>query len=96
MWEESGRSAVVYQFIDSLQQAAENAFGFAESGKVLEVSQDMKISLLDYDIKACQLAFDKETFECGVCLGKASLLRERGYLLINHRSKEGQRLPQDD
>ena len=70
MWEEAGRSLVVYQFIDSLQQAAENAFGFAEGGKVLEVSQDLKISLLDYDIKACQLAFDKETFDCGICLGK--------------------------
>lgn len=70
MWEEAGRSLVVYGFIDSLQQAAENAFGFAESGKVLEVSPELKISLLDYDIKARQQAFEKETFDCGVCLGK--------------------------
>lgn len=68
MWEEAGRSLVVYGFIDSLQQAAENAFGFAESGKVLEVSSELKISLLDYDIKARQQAFEKETFDCGVCL----------------------------
>jgi E3 ubiquitin-protein ligase RNF14 len=75
MWEEAGRSLVVYGFIDSLQQAAENAFGFAESGKVLEASPELKISLLDYDIKARQQAFDKETFDCGVCLGEHHLLR---------------------
>lgn len=69
MWEEAGRGAVVYGFIDSLQQAAENAFGYAESGKVLEASPELKISLLDYDIKARQMAFERETFDCGVCLG---------------------------
>ena len=70
MWEEAGRGLVVYGFIDSLQQAAENAFGFTESGKSLEIPQDFKISLLDYDIKATQAAFEKETFDCGVCLGR--------------------------
>ena len=68
MWEEADRSLIVYGYIDSLQQAAENAFGFAEDGKILEVPQDYKISLLDYDIKATQAAFEKETFDCGVCL----------------------------
>ncbi|KAE8443377.1 hypothetical protein EG329_001935 [Mollisiaceae sp. DMI_Dod_QoI] len=68
MWEECGRSLVVYGYIDFLQQAAENAFGFSEKGKILEIPQDFKISLLDYDIKASQAAFDKETFDCGVCL----------------------------
>ncbi|KAH7396044.1 RWD domain-containing protein [Cadophora sp. MPI-SDFR-AT-0126] len=67
MWEEAGRSSVVYGYIDFLQQEAENAFGFAE-GRNLEVPQDFKISLLDYDIKATQAAFEKETFDCGVCL----------------------------
>jgi E3 ubiquitin-protein ligase RNF14 len=72
MWEEAGRSLVVYEFIDSLQQAAENAFGFAEEGRILEIPQDFKISLLDYDIKATQAAFEKETFNCGICLGNAA------------------------
>jgi len=67
MWEEAGRSSVVYGYIDFLQQEAEHAFGFAEGGN-LEVPQDFKISLLDYDIKATQAAFEKETFDCGVCL----------------------------
>lgn len=68
IWEETGRSAAVYEYIDFLQQSAENAFGFAE-GKTLEIPQDFKISLIDWDIKAAQAAFDKENFECGVCLG---------------------------
>ncbi|TVY59610.1 E3 ubiquitin-protein ligase itt1, partial [Lachnellula suecica] len=67
IWEDEGRSATVYGFIDFLQQSAENAFGFAE-GKVLEIPQDLKISLLDWDIKSTQAAFEKETFDCGVCL----------------------------
>jgi E3 ubiquitin-protein ligase RNF14 len=68
IWEEAGRSLVVFGYIDSLQQAAENAFGFSEGGRVLEIPQDYMISLLDYDIKATQAAFEKETFDCGVCL----------------------------
>ncbi|XMA07951.1 hypothetical protein WAI453_000742 [Rhynchosporium graminicola] len=68
MWEEAGRSSVVYGYIDFLQQEAENAFGFAKEGRNLEVPQDFKISLLDYDIKATEAAFEKETFDCGICL----------------------------
>lgn len=70
MWEEGGHTEVVYGYIDSLQQAAENAFGHSD-GEALVVPDEFKIALLDYDIKATQAAFDKETFECGVCLGKA-------------------------
>ena len=70
MWEEADRSEIVFGFIDSLQQAAENAFGYGE-GKVLEIPQDHKIALLDYDINATQAAFERETFDCGICLGKA-------------------------
>lgn len=68
MWEEADHTEIVFGYIDSIQQAAENAFGYGE-GKVLEIPQDYKIALLDYDIKATQAAFEKETFECGVCLG---------------------------
>lgn len=95
MWEESGHSSVVYGYIDFLQQEAENAFGFAERGKTLEIPQDFKISLLDYDIKATQAAFEKETFDCGVCLGSAPSRGNRT-LLISHRSQEGFNLPPDD
>lgn len=74
MWEEVGHSQVVFGYIDSLQQAAENAFGFAEVGCILDIPQDFKISLLDYDVKSTQAAFEKETFDCGVCLGKMIIL----------------------
>ncbi|KAH8682776.1 RWD domain-containing protein [Tricladium varicosporioides] len=67
VWEENGHGQTVYGYIDFLQQCAENAFGLAE-GHVLEIPQSMKISLLDFDIKATQAAFAKETFDCGVCL----------------------------
>jgi E3 ubiquitin-protein ligase RNF14 len=80
MWEEAGRNQVIFGYIDSLQQAAENAFGFAEDGKILEVPQDFMIALLDYDIKATQAAFEKETFHCGVCLGKT--ICWEGYLTV--------------
>ncbi|PQE09456.1 RWD domain-containing protein [Rutstroemia sp. NJR-2017a BVV2] len=68
MWEELGRDLVVFAYIDFLQQSAENAFGFGEEGTILEIPQDQKISLLDFDIVAKQAAFAKETYECGVCL----------------------------
>jgi E3 ubiquitin-protein ligase RNF14 len=69
MWEEGGHTEVVYGYIDFLQQAAEKAFGHLDA-KTLEVPQEFKIALLDHNIKATQAAFDKETFVCGVCLGK--------------------------
>jgi len=94
MWEEADRSEIVYGYIDSLQQAAENAFGYGE-GKVLEIPQDYKIALLDYDIKATQAAFERETFECGVCLGETAGIRVEASL-ISSRSEEGYGLPQDD
>jgi E3 ubiquitin-protein ligase RNF14 len=74
MWEEADHSEIIFGYIDSLQQAAENTFGYGE-GKVLEIPQEYKIALLDYDIKATQAAFEKESFECGVCLGKTSCAR---------------------
>ncbi|KAJ8068462.1 hypothetical protein OCU04_004017 [Sclerotinia nivalis] len=68
MWEEMGHDLVVFAYIDSLQQGAENAFGYGEEGKILEMRQDDKISLLDFDIKSIQSAFNKGTYDCGVCL----------------------------
>jgi E3 ubiquitin-protein ligase RNF14 len=70
IWEELGHGQVVFAYIDHLQQAAENAFSVLGEGKYLQVSPDYKISLLDYDIKAKHAAFEKETFHCGICLGR--------------------------
>jgi E3 ubiquitin-protein ligase RNF14 len=70
LWEEFGHDQVVFAYIDHLQQAAENTFGVLDGKETLEVPQDLKIPLLDFDIQAKRAAFEKETFDCGVCLGK--------------------------
>lgn len=79
IWEDQGHTEVIFAFIDSLQQAAENAFGCGE-GESWGVPQEYMISLLDFDSKACQAAFEKQTFDCATCLGKVSL----GYSEVVH------------
>lgn len=81
LWEELGHDQVVFAYIDHLQQGAENTFGVLEGGETLQVSQDLKIALLDFDINAKRAAFEKETFTCGVCLGKRGLLLGIGHFL---------------
>ncbi|KAI4199806.1 MAG: hypothetical protein LQ350_004336 [Teloschistes chrysophthalmus] len=71
LWEEMGRTQVLFAYIDHLREVAENGFGIASpSTEPLKIASDLKIELLDYDIKAKQMQFNKATFECGVCLGK--------------------------
>ena len=71
LWEEFGHDQIVFSYIDHLQQAAENTFGVLGEKETLEVSQDLKISILDFNIQAKRAAFEKETFDCGVCLGES-------------------------
>ena len=66
LWEDVGRDQVLYAYIDHLTEAADKSFGICNA---LEVSPEMKISLLDFDIEAKRAKFEKETFDCGVCLG---------------------------
>ncbi|KAI1767692.1 RWD domain-containing protein [Hypoxylon sp. FL1150] len=68
LWEEFGRDQVIFTYIDNLQQSTENIFGLVDEKGCLEVGTEHKIAILDYDIKAKQGAFDKETFDCGICL----------------------------
>lgn len=68
LWEEWGRAEVVYTFIDHLSQAAENAFGVGTDVQGFQLSSDMKLALLDFDLKTKQELFEKETFDCGICL----------------------------
>lgn len=69
LWEEMGRDIVGFTYIDHVQQAADNVFGLVDDKGSLEVDPRHKIAILDYDIKARRAAFEKETFDCGVCLG---------------------------
>ncbi|KAL9577334.1 MAG: hypothetical protein Q9212_006428, partial [Teloschistes hypoglaucus] len=69
LWEEMGRTQVLFAYIDHLREVAENGFGIASpSTEPLKIAADLKIELLDYDIRAKQMQFNKATFECGVCL----------------------------
>lgn len=70
LWEDIGRDQVIFTYIDDLQRASDNVFGLVDSKGTLEVAPDHKLSLLDYDINAKRKAFERETFECGICLGK--------------------------
>ncbi|KAL2256635.1 hypothetical protein VTK26DRAFT_1379 [Humicola hyalothermophila] len=68
LWEELGRDMVGFTYIDHVQQAAHDVFGLVDDKGALEVDPRHKIAILDYDIKARKAAFEKETFDCGVCL----------------------------
>lgn len=70
LWEGFGRDQVIFTYIDNLQQSTENVFGLVDDKGYLEVAPEHKIAILDHDIKAKQRAFEKETFDCGICLGK--------------------------
>ncbi|KAL2266401.1 hypothetical protein VTJ83DRAFT_5753 [Remersonia thermophila] len=68
LWEDMGRDMVGFAYIDHVQQAAERVFDLVDVNGSLEVDPSYKIAILDYDIQARKAAFDKETYECGVCL----------------------------
>lgn len=69
LWDESGRDLVVFCYVDHVQQSADEVFGLVNESGALEISPDHKIAVLDHDLEAKRAAFDRGTFECGVCLG---------------------------
>jgi E3 ubiquitin-protein ligase RNF14 len=69
LWEELGRDMVGFTYIDHVQQAADSVFELVDGMGSLEVDPRHKIAILDYDIKARRAAFERGTFDCGVCLG---------------------------
>jgi E3 ubiquitin-protein ligase RNF14 len=85
LWEEIGRDAVVYTYIDHLRQLAENAFDLADKpGAEVRLPRNLKIALLDFDIKAKREKFEQETFECGVCLEPKKGANCHRLLLCSH------------
>ncbi|KAK2936130.1 IBR domain [Fusarium oxysporum f. sp. vasinfectum] len=68
LWDEIGRDMVAFTYIDHIQRAAEDVFGTISPGGTLQVDPEHKLAVLDHDIKAKKAAFEKETFDCGVCL----------------------------
>ena len=84
MWEELGRDQVVYAYIDHLQQAAENAFSLASEGMETQLPSDLKLALLDFDLKTKREHFERGTFDCGICLEPKKGLNCHRMLLCGH------------
>lgn len=70
LWEDMGRDQVIFTYIDDVQQSVDDVFGLVDEHKTLQVSPEHKIAILDYDSEAKRRAFEKSTFDCGICLGK--------------------------
>jgi E3 ubiquitin-protein ligase RNF14 len=64
LWEEYGGGMVLFSYISSLQEQAETAFGVEQ----LTLPSDMRRELVAYSKKLKRELFDKETFDCEVCL----------------------------
>lgn len=69
-WEDMGRDQVLYLFIDHIQDSALGAFGLLGGKEYLQLSPDLEIELLDHDKSAKQAEFDRQSFDCGICLGE--------------------------
>lgn len=92
LWDEIGRDQVIFTYIDDLQQSTADIFGLASSKGVLEVSPEHKIAILDYDNAAKRRAFERGTFDCGICLGRscvALLAYEHIFLTYSKEPKKG-------
>lgn len=69
MWEKTGRDQVVFTYIDCLREAAEDGFDLIpQAHQYLKVSQELKLALLDFDLKVKRAKFEQETFNCSICL----------------------------
>ncbi|RDA89533.1 hypothetical protein CP533_2937 [Ophiocordyceps camponoti-saundersi (nom. inval.)] len=68
LWEEAGGDLVAYTYIDHIQRAAEEVFGAVSAQGTLRIDSAHRLAVLDYDIKAKRAAFEKETWNCRVCL----------------------------
>jgi E3 ubiquitin-protein ligase RNF14 len=64
LWEEYGGGQVLFTYISYLQEAAETAFGLTE----LTLPSSLQADLEAYSKRMKRELFDKETFDCQVCL----------------------------
>lgn len=64
IWSEYGGGTMLFAYISSLQEAAETTFGLEE----LTLPSAMKADLVEYSKRMKRELFDKETFDCEVCL----------------------------
>ncbi|KAF2028563.1 RING finger protein-like protein [Setomelanomma holmii] len=64
LWDEYGGGTILFSYISALQEQAETVFGLEE----LTLPADMRKELLEYSARMKRELFDKETFDCEVCL----------------------------
>ncbi|KAL1601470.1 hypothetical protein SLS60_006385 [Paraconiothyrium brasiliense] len=64
LWEEYSGGQMLFAYISYLQEAAETTFGLSE----LTLPNSLKDELLQYSKRMKRELFDKETFDCEVCL----------------------------
>lgn len=64
LWDEYGGGMILFAYISSLQEQAEACFGTDE----LALPASMRAELLAYSKRLKRELFDKETFDCEVCL----------------------------
>ena len=64
LWEEYGGGQVLFAYVSYLQEAAETAFDL----KQISLPDSIKDELLEYNARMKKELFDKETFDCEVCL----------------------------
>lgn len=83
LWEEMGRDSIVYTYIDHLQQAADDAFK-VDREIPLRLPSDLKLALLDFDLKTKREIFENETFNCGICLEPKKGILCHQLLLCSH------------
>lgn len=65
IWEEYGGGTILFSYITSLQDQAEAAFGLDQP---VQLPLSLKEVLLRYSNRMKKDLFDKETFDCEVCL----------------------------
>ncbi|KAF1961253.1 RWD-domain-containing protein [Byssothecium circinans] len=64
LWDEYGGGPMLFAYISYLQEGAETTFGLSK----LTLPSTLRTDLLAYSTKTKRELFDKETFDCEVCL----------------------------
>jgi E3 ubiquitin-protein ligase RNF14 len=66
LWEETGRTPILYSYIAYLMEASNDLFGLAAS--TLNLPGALATVLVDYDKSTACHIFQQSTFTCGICL----------------------------
>lgn len=68
LWEEYGRCQILFTYIDSLTQSAEEGFGLNDNGQPWELPHSYENQLIDFNIAKAKSIFEAGTYDCGICL----------------------------